>query len=228
MAEVDAISQLTAIPFEKIMFLNFLYEFTTIVKACTGILVRNDEGRILHGRNWDFEMFELLAKMVCNIDYYRGTTKLFSEDTVAASAFSLTGIRHGNFAISVNARHTSNYSETLISVLKKNSIPALWLVRKILLEETTYEAATTRLRNTPISCTIYYIVSGVEKNQGMVIERDADHTHAYYELSEERWFLVQTNYDRDQPDPVHDPRRIPTERKLEDRGNVGFSEKTLL
>lgn len=62
----------------------------------------------------------------------------------------------------------------------------------------------------------------------MVIERDADKTNAYYELSEERWFLVQTNYDRDQPDPVHDPRRIPTERKLEDRGNIGFNEQTLL
>lgn len=52
--EVDAVSQLTKIPFEKLIFLNFLYEFTTVIKACTGILVRNDEGKILHGRNWDF------------------------------------------------------------------------------------------------------------------------------------------------------------------------------
>ena len=42
------------------------------------------------------------------------------------------------------------------------------------------------------------------------------------------WFLVQTNYDRDQPDPVHDPRRIPVEKKLADRGNQGFTEDTLL
>jgi hypothetical protein len=112
--------------------------------------------------------------------------------------------------------------------LKDNAIPALWLVRKVLLEETTYAGATERLRNTEISCTIYYIVSGVKGNEGMVIERDTNQTHAYYELNDYMWFLIQTNYDRDQPDPIHDPRRIPTEHKLADRGNHNFTEQTLL
>jgi hypothetical protein len=30
---------------------------------------------------------------------------------------------------------------------------------------------------------------------------------------------VQTNYDRDQPDPKIDERRIPVEKKLKERGN---------
>ena len=38
-AEVDAIAQLSALPFEKIFFLNFMYEYSTF-KACTAILVR--------------------------------------------------------------------------------------------------------------------------------------------------------------------------------------------
>lgn len=91
-------------------------------------------------------MYELLAKMVSSVEYYKGDQKVFTEDTVAGSAFSLTGIRHGAFAISVNARHTRNHTETLISVLKNNDIPALWLARKVLMEETSYAAATTRLR----------------------------------------------------------------------------------
>lgn len=33
----------------------------------------------------------------------------------------------------------------------------------------------------------------------MVIERAINGTHAFYELSDETWFLVQTNYDRDHP-----------------------------
>jgi len=52
-AEIDAVARLSGIPFEKIMFLNLLYEFTTF-KACTGILIRTAEGKIIHGRNWDF------------------------------------------------------------------------------------------------------------------------------------------------------------------------------
>ena len=147
---------------------------------------------------------------------------------MAGSVFSLTGVKHGAFGISVNARGARNYSDTLISVLKDNAIPTLWLVRKVFIEETTYAAATARLRNTHISCAIYYIVSGIKDNEGMVIERETDSTKAYYELSDYNWFLIQTNYDRDQPDPLHDPRRIPTEKKLAARGNANFTEQTLL
>jgi len=39
---------------------------------------------------------------------------------------------------------------------------------------------------------------------------------------------VQTNYDRDQPEPVGDTRRIPVERKLKERGNVGLYGQELL
>ena len=62
----------------------------------------------------------------------------------------------------------------------------------------------------------------------MVIERNTDNTKAYYELSEDQWFLIQTNYDRDEPQPAYDPRRIPTEKKLQQRGNSNFNEQTLL
>jgi len=41
-------------------------------------------------------------------------------------------------------------------------------------------------------------------------------------LSDTTWFLVQTNYDRDHPDPKHDYRRIPAENKLKERGNKGL------
>lgn len=40
-AEVDAVAQLSGHPFERIFFMNFMYEFST-VKACTGIIVRTD------------------------------------------------------------------------------------------------------------------------------------------------------------------------------------------
>ena len=61
----------------------------------------------------------------------------------------------------------------------------------------------------------------------MVIERSNNYTHAHYELSEERWFLVQTNYDRDQPDPIHDPRRTPAEKRMAQLG-TGLTPEELL
>ena len=50
--EIEGIAEATGAPFGKILFMNFVYEMTTI-KACSGILVRNSTGHILHGRNMD-------------------------------------------------------------------------------------------------------------------------------------------------------------------------------
>ena len=46
-------------------------------------------------------------------------------------------------------------------------------------------------------------------------------------MNETTWFLVQTNYDRDYPDPKHDPRRVPVENRLRARGNVKLEEQEL-
>ena len=52
-AEIKGICKGAALPFPQVTLLNFLYEFTT--KACSGILVRNDQNQILHGRNLDVQ-----------------------------------------------------------------------------------------------------------------------------------------------------------------------------
>ena len=42
---------------------------------------------------------------------------MFGVDTVVGSVFALTGIRHGAFAIGVNARHPKGVTGTLVSIL---------------------------------------------------------------------------------------------------------------
>lgn len=191
-------------------------------------MVRNAEGQIIHGRNMDFEMWELLSKLVANVEYYDGERRVYSVDTVVGSVFALTGIRHGAFAINEDTRKAKHFSEDLISVIINNAIPTLWLLKKVLAEETTYAAAVQRLKAERTSGPVYFIISGLGPNEGMVIERNTDSVHAYYELSDSNWFLVQSNYDRDQPDPLHDPRRIPVEKRMAERGNQNFTEQTMM
>jgi hypothetical protein len=185
-----------------------MYEFSTF-KACTGILIRNSEGKVLHGRNLDFEMWEILAKLVVNVEYYKNGQKLFSVDTVVGSVFALTGIRHGAFAINVDTRKAKHFYDDLISVMADNAVPTCWLLRKTLELETNYADALKRLKSERVGGPVYYVVSGTGPNDGCVIERDTDSVHAFYELNQTNWFIIQTNYDRDYPDPLHDPRRIP-------------------
>ncbi len=83
------------------------------------------------------------------------------------------------------------------------------------------------MRTENISASVYFIIAGLEANEGMVIERDPVGAHAFYELSDETWFLVQTNYDRDQPEPIYDQRRIPMEKRVHDRGQ-NFTVNTVM
>ena len=70
------------------------------------------------------------------------------------------------------------------------------------------------------------MISGIKENEGIVIERDSGKVHAAYELSDSTWYLVQTNYDRDVPDPEEDQRRLPAENRLKKIGN-DMSEQDL-
>jgi hypothetical protein len=129
-AEVTALATISGYPFEKIFFLNFMYEFST-VKACTGVVMRTEDGRIMHGRNLDFSMWELLAALTATVQYYRGDQLLFTVDTIVGSVFTLTAIKPGAFAVEVNTRTEGKFDDDFINVLIKNAMPTCWLLRKV-------------------------------------------------------------------------------------------------
>ena len=86
----------------------------------------------MHGRNLDFEMWEILSKLVANVEYYQGNKKMFSVDTVVGSVFALTGIKQGAFAVNVDTRRAKHFYNDLISVLVDDGMPTVWLLRKVL------------------------------------------------------------------------------------------------
>jgi len=77
-------------------------------------------------------MWDLLARLIVNIEYYQGKKLVYSVDTVVGSVFALTGIRHGAFAINVDTRKGKNVLADLISVFWDDATPNVWLLRKIL------------------------------------------------------------------------------------------------
>lgn len=103
----------------------------------------------------------MLSNLVANIEYYRGNELLYSVDTVIGSAFALTGIRHGKFAVNVDTRKAKHFTDDLISTLVDDGIPTVWLLKKVLDEETSYSGALKRLKYERISAPVYYILSGV-------------------------------------------------------------------
>lgn len=60
-----------------------------------------------------------------------------------------------------------------------------------------------------------------------MIERNAVGYRSVLSLSDKNWFIVQSNYDQEDKDSFHDPRRIGVENRLRNYGNVGFHETDL-
>lgn len=114
-------------------------------------------------------MWDILAKLVVNIEYYRGGERIFSVDTIVGSVFALTGIRHGAFAINVDTRKAKNFYDDLISVMIDDATPTCWLLRKTLQLEPTYTRALKRIKTVRIGGPVYYIISGVNNDEGCVI-----------------------------------------------------------
>jgi len=56
--------------------------------------------------------------------------------------------------------------------------------------EDSFDAAVKRLNNTNLISGVYYIVSGVNPNEGVVIEREFEGAHGFYQLNETTWYLV--------------------------------------
>ena len=46
------------------------------------------------------------------------------------------------------------------------------------------------LTTVKITTSINYIVSGAERNEGCVIERNSEGVHGFYSLNETNWFLI--------------------------------------
>ncbi len=143
-----------------------MYEYST---ACTAVLICNNEGKMLHGRNLDFPMWGLLSNLLVHAEFYKGGQKLFSSDLVVGSVFALTGSKSGAFSVNVDTRSAKNFDVDLISVIINNAIPTCWLVQKVLIEESTFDGAVKRLKSTRIGGPVYYIVSGVNPYEGIVI-----------------------------------------------------------
>lgn len=223
--ELKGVAKGAHLPFGKMVFINFMYEFSTIhktYKACTSIVLRNSTGQIIHGRNLDFFLWNRIAPMLANVDYYRGSEYITTIDSIVGSSFALNGFVPGKFAITVDSRYLkpgeATFADVLTNIFVNNYMPSAWNVRETLVNERSFDAAKSRLEGQNVTAPIYYIISGSGGNEGAVIEKKSVGTHAVYQLNETTWFIVQTNYDRNEQDPWYDNRRLPVEKKIEAMG----------
>lgn len=209
---------------------------------CTSYIFKNNKDKYYLISNLDLWFNPEVGTSIYLANYYK-KGKLVAK---VQEIFGVYGAQRaystqGKFAISMNKRNIKydglrGIEYFFFELTFYRNRPQLdVLLRDISISAKSYDEALLRFKHTPVMSPGYYIITGwsdSKKNpEGCVLERNIRKLDSLYCLDWEntdkslnKWFLVQTNYDRDVPDPKKDYRRVPLENKIKAAGfnNMSF------
>uniref|UniRef100_A0A8C1QE07 Acid ceramidase n=1 Tax=Cyprinus carpio TaxID=7962 RepID=A0A8C1QE07_CYPCA len=222
--EIKGIAAVSGIPLGEITLFNIFYEVFTV---CTSVVAEDFNGNIYHARNLDFGLFmgwdrhnktwtltEKLKPLLVNVNFQRGHKTVFKSTNLAGYVGILTGIRPGEFSLTVNERFSvdGGYVGILEWILGwRDGMWMGFLTRKVLENATSYEDAKNQLSQTELLAPAYFILGGNGTGQGCVITRTRINTLDIWELDMKlgRWYVLETNYDHWEKPMIFDDRRTP-------------------
>uniref|UniRef100_A0A8C1TWA8 Acid ceramidase n=1 Tax=Cyprinus carpio TaxID=7962 RepID=A0A8C1TWA8_CYPCA len=193
--EIKGIAAVSGIPLGEITLFNIFYEVFTV---CTSIVAEDFNGNIYHARNLDFGLFmgwdrqnktwtltEKLKPLVVNVNFQRGNKTVFKSTNFAGYVGILTGIRPGEFSLTMNERF--NFDGGYVGILEwilgwRDGMWMGFLTRKVLENATSYEDAKDQLSLTKLLAPAYFILGGNRTGQGCVITRTRINTLDIWEI----------------------------------------------
>jgi hypothetical protein len=113
--------------------------------GCTGIIAATADGSVAHARNLDFAPADIMSALVYDARFTKGGEEVFRSQMVAGYTMVVTAARFGTngYALERNTRyidHAGGFETTMGNLL--GGVPLNgWTLRKILEEESSYDAA---------------------------------------------------------------------------------------
>lgn len=195
--EIDGMAAALDLDTNALMFMQYVNEFSAF---CTSSVVRQADGTIIHDRNMDFAFPPLMRAITYEGRFYKGDQYQFEAVMFAGTNGVFTGMKSGAFSISLNNRKPSFRTDLFgllgnIAALFTGSQQVSKLIRDTLIECGDYNCAFNRLSSVGIICPGYLIIAGTKGNEGAVITRDRDGIAHLDQLTDENWFVSQTNDD---------------------------------
>ncbi|CDW81180.1 n-acylethanolamine-hydrolyzing acid amidase-like [Stylonychia lemnae] len=192
---METLAQKIGLETYQTFFVNSIVDFSSF---CTSIVARMQNGTIIHARNLDFDFPDVLNRLVY-LALYKVDGKIAAEaPSIAGYIGSYTGLRYDSFTVSYNVRFIRNLSNIEINMEKELAgvIPTAQLIQETLIQEgINFKQAVQKLSNTEINTPCYIIVGGIQKNDGIVITREREGVNHTNQLSDEQWYVAQTNMD---------------------------------
>jgi len=189
---------------------------------CTSTVFNGMDDKVYLARNLDWNFPDTLLDCVINVDYQSKNKTVYKGTTIAGFVGIMNGVRPGGFAVSMNARDKGgkilpNFFELLALGAKTPS----QTLRQTLATEQSYEAAVSKLKEDRLADDVYYIVSGINEDEGVVLSRGRNmdvNAWALDSSEDNGWYRLQTNYDHWEPVPESDNRRDPGNENMQKVG----------
>lgn len=163
MSEMTGLAEHLGVPLARVLAGNLYYDTLKFMWGCTAFAVDTDTGPI-HARNLDWSTKDrLLNDSTFVTRFLNAPSGEFL--TIGWPGFIgvLSAVAPGRFAITLNAVLSDD--PPLVAC------PVVFLLRQVLEEASTFEAAVEALSSTPIASDCLLLVSGARRSQMVVIER---------------------------------------------------------
>ena len=200
-------------------------------RACTSIVAEAENGTLYHGRNLDYSFTEILRNMTVIVDFQSGGKTLYTGTTFVGYVGLLTGQRPHAYTITLNERNQGDWWMNALEALATgtNGVAAFHIRDTLADTSLTFDDAIEKLGYEPLVAPCYLIVGGVKSTEGVVITRNRIAALDMWRLnlSEGRWFLVETNYDHWEKPPASDDRRDPAIKAMNETGRSRVNTETL-
>ncbi|XP_033112690.1 N-acylethanolamine-hydrolyzing acid amidase-like [Anneissia japonica] len=229
--EIRSIANWLDVSVGEIFAMNIIYEATAF---CTSIVAVDNNNMVWHGRNLDYSFPDILRNVTVILDFQRNNRTVFTSTSYVGNVGIFTGMKPNVFTVSINERDKGNVYENIIgilSALRKSDSDYFvsFLAREALEYDDSFDAAYRRLNNTRIIAPVYYIIGGVKPDEGVIITRSRFRSLDINPLipKMDKWFALETNYDRWTTPPPSDDRRDPAIDAMNAVGRKNINDKTM-
>ncbi|KAL4507129.1 hypothetical protein ABPG72_001922 [Tetrahymena utriculariae] len=222
---LEAISTLTGIDLPTLYTFNFMYDLENM--GCTSVVVRQPDNTLFHARNLDYSFQQEISQLAIQAHWMRNGKIIYKSETLVGFVSLITVTKVGQFSISINYRTSDSRQNSINALIKDLYYQGIYLPQIAVDQANTFDEAVQLLKTINVSSPIYFIVSGLQGNQGVVIERNRESIQNVYTLSESEWFLVQTNTDRSNA-IIKDFRYLETIKSIQSLGQENCTKENLL
>eukprot|EP00756_Hemistasia_phaeocysticola_P000229 Hpha_TRINITY_DN10159_c0_g1::TRINITY_DN10159_c0_g1_i1::g.131720::m.131720/K13720/NAAA; N-acylethanolamine-hydrolysing acid amidase len=220
--EMQGLALVLNVSYKVVLAANSFYELEGLTRAgvvgdrsCTSIVARHTNGTMFLARNQDYPKF--LQPLLYTARVYSAGMLLYQATTFAGTVgVGGTCVVPGHFAVSIDARSAHPPPlDKAIAAAKAGAAVFPFLTRSACEGAGNYVGTVDFLSASPMIYPGYFILAGAAPGQGSVVTVNSSAINPdVWTLdkglpadSSEPWFLVETNYDHQNPPPTSDDRR---------------------